>query len=147
VHLRSNDSIENDSEEDGSDEGEGSRMDLVLKARGTRLTDRVRNVAAHKLARLERLEPKVTRLQVEVIAEKNPRLGGIKRVEATFETPRKVFRAHAQGTDVDSALDAVAEKLERQLRDYNTKRRTRLVAGAGRLQSGQMVKRGARPAE
>jgi ribosomal subunit interface protein len=122
-------------------------MDLVLKARGTRVTERVRNVAAHKLARLERLEPKVTRLQVEVIAEKNPRLGGIKRVEAAFETPRKVFRARAQGTDVDSALDAVAEKLERQLRDYNTRRRTRLVAGASRLQSGQAKKEIARPAE
>ncbi len=122
-------------------------MDLVLKARGTRVTERVRNVAAHKLARLERLEPKVTRLQVEVIAEKNPRLGGIKRVEAVLETPRKVFRAHAQGPDVDSALDAVAEKLERQLRDHNTRRRTRLVAGASRLQSGQATKETARPAE
>ncbi|MEW6060090.1 MAG: ribosome-associated translation inhibitor RaiA [Actinomycetota bacterium] len=122
-------------------------MDLVLKARGTRVTERVRNAAERKLARLERMEPRVTRVQVEVISEKNPRLGGIKRVEAAFETPRKVFRAHAQGRDVDSALDAVAEKLERQLRDHNTKRRTKLVAGAGRLQSGQATKEAARPAE
>ncbi|HZP91101.1 MAG TPA: ribosome-associated translation inhibitor RaiA, partial [Actinomycetota bacterium] len=92
-------------------------MDLVLKARGTRITDHVRNAARRKLSRLERLEPKVTRLELELISEKNPRLGGVRRVEAAFETPRRTFRASAEGSDVDSALDAIAEKLERQLRD------------------------------
>ncbi|HZP90678.1 MAG TPA: ribosome-associated translation inhibitor RaiA [Actinomycetota bacterium] len=114
-------------------------MDLVLKARGTRITDHVRNAAQRKLARLERLEPKVTRLQVEVISEKNPRLGGARRVEAAFETPRRTFHASAQGSDVDSALDAIAEKLERQLRDHNTKRRTKLLAGASRLKSERVA--------
>jgi ribosomal subunit interface protein len=122
-------------------------MDFVLKARGGRITDRIRVAAAHKLSRLERLEPSGTRLQVEVVSEKNPRLGGIKRVEAAFETPRKVFRAHAQGADVDSALDVIAEKLERQLRDHNTKRRTKLISGASRLKSAQTSQGTTRPTE
>jgi ribosomal subunit interface protein len=118
-------------------------MDLVLRARGTRITDHVRNAARRKLSRLERLEPKVTRLQLEVIGEKNPRLGGVRRVEAAFETPRRTFRASAEGSDVDSALDAIAEKLERQLRDHNTKRRTKLLTGASRLKSERAVQRAA----
>jgi ribosomal subunit interface protein len=113
-------------------------MDLFVKGRGTRITDRMRSVAEHKLARLERMEPRVTRVEVEVITEKNPRLGGKKRVEAALATPRKTFRAHAEGSDVDSALDQLAEKLERQLRDHRTKRRTRLVTGASRVKSGRM---------
>lgn len=110
-------------------------MDLVLNGRGARITDRVREAAAHKLGRLERMEPRVTRLQIEIISEKNPRLGGAHRVEASFDTPRRSFRAAANATDVDSALDQVAEKLERQIRDHHKKRRTKLIAGATRVKS------------
>jgi len=112
-------------------------MDLVLKARGTRITDNFRSAAEHKLGRLERLEPRVTRVEIEVTSERNPRMGGMKRVEAALETPRRTFRARAQGTDVDAALDALVEKLERQLRDHNAKRRTKLIAGASRVKSAQ----------
>jgi len=112
-------------------------MDVVLKGRGTRITDHVRSAADRKLSRLARMHPGVVRVELEVITERNPRLGGIKRVEAALETPRKTFRAHAEGSDVDSAIDQVAEKLERQLRDHNTKRRTKLMTGASRLKSAK----------
>jgi ribosomal subunit interface protein len=112
-------------------------MDVVVKGRGTKVTDRIRGSAEHKLARLQRMEPRVTRIQIEVIAEPNPRQGGAKRVEAALETARKTFRAHAQAADVESAFDRLAEKLERQLRDYHSKRRARLsAAGKGVRSAG-----------
>jgi ribosomal subunit interface protein len=110
-------------------------MDVVVKGRGTKVTDRIRGSAEHKLGRLERMEPRVTRINIEVIAEPNPRQGGAKRVEAALETARKTFRAHAQAADVDSALDQLAEKLERQLRDHHSKRRARLSAGVKGVRS------------
>jgi ribosomal subunit interface protein len=112
-------------------------MDLHLLGRGTRITDHLREVAEHKLGRLERMEPKLTRLQIEVISEKNPRQGGVRRVEAVADTPRKTFRAHADAYEVESALDVIAEKLERQIRDHHKKRRARLIAGASRVKSAQ----------
>ncbi|MFN3309463.1 MAG: HPF/RaiA family ribosome-associated protein [Anaerolineales bacterium] len=57
------------------------------------------------------------------------------RVEAAFDTPRRTFRAHADAPDVEAALDAVVEKLERQLRDHREKRRAKLIAGASRVKS------------
>ncbi|MFB3739030.1 MAG: ribosome hibernation-promoting factor, HPF/YfiA family [Candidatus Velamenicoccus archaeovorus] len=117
-------------------------MDLLLKGRGTRITDHMRSSAEKKLSRLERMEPRATRIEVEVIVEKNPRMGGVKRVEAALGTPRKTFRAIAQGSDVDSAFDQLAEKLERQLRDHREKKRTRVVAGAKRLKSAQVASEG-----
>jgi ribosomal subunit interface protein len=114
-------------------------MDLLLKGRGTRITDHMRSSAEKKLARLERMEPRATRIEIEVTFEKNPRMGGVKRVEAALDTPRKTFRAIAQGSDVDSAFDQLAEKLERQLRDHRAKKRTRVVAGAKRLKSAQVA--------
>jgi ribosome hibernation promoting factor len=110
-------------------------MDLVLNGRGAHITDRVRQAAAHKLARLERMEPNVTRLEVEIISEKNPRQGGSHRVEAAFDTPRRTYRATADAKDVESALDVVVEKLERQIRDHHEKKRTKLIAGASRVKS------------
>ena len=112
-------------------------MDLVVKARGGRITKSVRTVVEHKLSRLERMEPKVTRVEVEVIHEKNPRLGGAHHVEAALGTPRKTFRATADVKDVGAALDVLVDKLERQIRDHHTKRRTRRIAGASRVKSAQ----------
>ena len=112
-------------------------MELYLHGRGTPITDHLRQAAEHKLGRLARMEPKLTRLEIEVISEKNPRQGGARRVEAAIETPRKTFRAHAEAREVDAALDLVAEKLERQIRDHHEKRRARLRAGASRVKSAQ----------
>jgi ribosomal subunit interface protein len=112
-------------------------MDLHLNGRGAPLTDRIREVADRKLGRLERMNPKLTRLEVEVITEKNPRRGGVHRVEAVADAPRKTFRATAEASDVEGALDLLAEKLERQMRDHNKKRRARLLAGAGRVKYAQ----------
>jgi ribosomal subunit interface protein len=113
-------------------------MELVLKGRGARVAQRLRQVTQHKLARIERLEPSLTRLEVVVTVEKNPRQGGLHRIEAVAATPRKTYRAHADATDVDSALDVVAERLERQILDHHNRRRARRNAGAGRVKSAQM---------
>ena len=102
-------------------------MELVLTGRGTRVNERLRQVTEHKL----------TRLEVEVVHEKNPRQGGAHRVEAVATTPRKAYRAHADARDVESALDVVVERLERQIRDHHEKRRARLIAGASRVKSAQ----------
>jgi ribosomal subunit interface protein len=110
-------------------------MDLQLTGRGIRLTADFREAVDRKLGRIERLEPRATRLEVEIIAEKNPRLDGAKRVEASLAIPRKVFRAHADGPDVHTALDRVEDKLERQVRDHHTKRRARMSRSANRLES------------
>jgi ribosomal subunit interface protein len=112
-------------------------MEFVLRGRGERVAQRLRRVTEHKLARLERIEPRLTRLEIEVSAEKNPRQGGVHRVEALATAPRKTYRAHAEAKDVDSALDLVAERLERQIRDHHDRRRARRNAGAGRVKSAQ----------
>jgi ribosomal subunit interface protein len=122
-------------------------MDLLLKARGARITERLREVAEHKLARLGRMEPKLTRLEIEVVSEKNPRQGGAHRVEAVADAPRKTYRAHADAREVEAALDLVVEKLERQIRDHHRKRRARLIAGASRVKSARTATQGAAGSE
>ena len=106
-------------------------MDLVLKGRGVRITDQVRRIAEHKLAKVARVDPRVRRLEVEITIERNSRIGGTHHVEVSCSSGRRVFRAEASGHDVDSALDQVVEHLDRQITSYRGKLR-------GRRQSGPM---------
>ena len=114
-------------------------MDLHLAGRGTRITDDIRSACERKLARLERIEPKLTRVDVEVIAEHNPRQGGTHRVEVVAVTPRKTYRGHGEATEVDKALDVVVGRVERQIRDHHEKKRARVLAGARRAVTSAKV--------
>jgi ribosomal subunit interface protein len=100
-------------------------MDLHFTGRGVEVTDAVRIAAERKLASLGRIEPRTVRIDVEFIAENYPRPNGTKRVEAKMRIPRKTFFAHAEADDVPSALDRLVDKLERQLRDYTSRRKDR----------------------
>jgi ribosomal subunit interface protein len=110
-------------------------MDLVLKARGMRITDQVRRTAERKLAKVERLEPRVVRLEVELIEERNPRIEGSHRVEVACETARNTFRAEGSGPDVETALDQVIQHLERRITGRRGKFRRRWIRRGNRLQS------------
>ena len=117
-------------------------MELSLRGRGVTLTEQVWATAERKLAKLSRLNPRLVRAEVEVIDEPNPRLDGAKRVEASVEAPRHTYRAHAQASSVDAALDQLVDRLERQIRDEHSKRRNR---GNNRLQSARTSPEGAGP--
>jgi ribosomal subunit interface protein len=97
-------------------------MDLTFTGRGLPVSDDIREQAEHKLARLERLEPRTTRIDLEFVAEHHPSPDGLKIIKAALKIPRKTFRARAEAQDVRSGLDEVAEKLERQIRDHHGKR-------------------------
>jgi ribosomal subunit interface protein len=113
-------------------------MDLVVKGRGTKVTDHLRHVIERKLERLTRHEPRVQRVEVEVIEEPNPRVDGGHRVEATCWTNRVTFHATARGRNMDGLVDRVVHRLERQISDHHSKRRRRLIDGANKLKSAQL---------
>jgi ribosomal subunit interface protein len=102
-------------------------MDLTFTGRGLGVSDAVRETAEHKLAAISRLEPRVTRIDLEFIAQHHPHLDGTTRVEAAVHVPRKTFRAEAEAIDVPTALDRVVERLERQIRDHHGRRRKRMA--------------------
>jgi ribosomal subunit interface protein len=110
-------------------------MDLVLKGRGLRITDQIREMTHHKLDKLSRLEPRAMRVEVQIVSEDFPTHDGTKTVDAALQVPRHTFRAHAQGPRVEDALDLIAARLERQVRDRHGRLRARLIAGANRFKS------------
>lgn len=113
-------------------------MDVVVKGRKVRVSPQTRNRLERKAAHLARLEPRLQRLEVEIIRE-NPRIDGGHRVEASCRARRRTFRATGTGTDLEAAVDQMVERLERQITDDGRKRRARLIEGANRVKSGRIA--------
>ena len=99
-------------------------MDIVVKGRHTEVTERFRTHVAEKLAKLEKLDPKVISIDVECSQERNPRLADQReRIELTILSRGPVMRAEAAAQDCYAALDAAVTKLEARLRKAKDRRR------------------------
>jgi ribosomal subunit interface protein len=110
------------------------RLEFAFKGRGLRVNEEIRETARRKLSRLARMEPRATVVDLEVIANRNPRLTPF-RVEGELRRPRRSFRASGEGPDVATALDQLARRLERQVRDDHSRRRARPSGRGNGLES------------
>jgi len=103
---------------------EGDRVDIVVKGRHTDVAERFRGHAQDKLAKVVKLDGKVSRIDVEVCEEHNPRLADQRsRVELTCRTRGPVVRAEASAPDPYAALDLASSRLEARLRKAADRRR------------------------
>ncbi|XRQ11276.1 ribosome hibernation-promoting factor, HPF/YfiA family [Actinomadura welshii] len=92
-------------------------MNITVRGRHTEVNDRFRRHVDNKLAKIERLNQKVIRVDVEVSEEHNPRLADQReRVELTIRSRGPVIRAEAAADDRYGALDLALDKLESRLR-------------------------------
>ncbi len=92
-------------------------MNITVRGRHTEVNDRFRRHVDNKLAKIERLDQKVIRVDVEVSEERNPRLADQReRVELTIRSRGPVIRAEAAADDRYGALDLALDKLESRLR-------------------------------
>ncbi|MFI6320411.1 ribosome hibernation-promoting factor, HPF/YfiA family [Nonomuraea sp. NPDC050556] len=99
-------------------------MDIIVKGRHTGVSDRFRDHVTTKLARIERLDNKLIRVDVEVSKERNPRLADQReRVELTIHSRGPAVRAEASADDRFAALDIALDKLEGRLRRIADRRK------------------------
>jgi ribosomal subunit interface protein len=99
-------------------------MDIVVNARHGEVTDRFRDHVQDKLARLEKHDQKVIRIEVEVEMERNPRQHDrCVKVELTAFTKGPVVRAEAAADDKMAALDLALDKMSAQMRKAADRKR------------------------
>jgi ribosomal subunit interface protein len=104
-------------------------VDIIFKGRRTDVQERFRRHASAKLSKIERLDSKTIRIDVEVTAERNPRQSDRReRVELTIRSRGPVIRAEAAADDRYAALDRALAKLEGRLRRSGDRRKKRTVA-------------------
>jgi ribosomal subunit interface protein len=99
-------------------------VDIVVKSRHCEVSDRFRDHVSEKLSRLHKYDHRVIRVDVEVTAERNPRLAARAwRVELTVHSRGPVVRAEAAADDKMAALDGAWDRLESRLRKAADRRR------------------------
>jgi ribosomal subunit interface protein len=96
----------------------------VLNSRHCELSDSFRDHVEEKLARLEKHDHRVIRVEVEVEKERNPRQADrAVRVELTAFSKGPVVRAEAAAEDKLAALDLALDRMAAQMRRAADRRR------------------------
>jgi ribosomal subunit interface protein len=99
-------------------------MEVVVTGRHCEVSDRFRSHVSEKLARLEKHDHRIIRVQVEVEQERNPRQHDHQtRVELTAFSKGPVIRAEAAAEDKMGALDLALDKMASQMRKAADRRR------------------------
>jgi ribosomal subunit interface protein len=102
----------------------GGPVEIIVKGRHTDVDDRFRRQVDAKISKVEKLDPKLIRVDVEVSKERNPRQAARReRVELTIRSRGPVIRAEAAADDRYGALDRAIGKLESRLRRVSDRRK------------------------
>lgn len=92
-------------------------MDVVVKGRHCNVSDRFRSFVEEKITKLEKLDARVIRVEVQLTEERNKRQQPqTYRVEITLRSKGPVVRAEAAAEDKGAAFDLALERLMSQLR-------------------------------
>jgi ribosomal subunit interface protein len=119
-------------------------MEIIVRGRHITVPSRFRQHAAAKLAKLEKLDRKAVRIDVEVSKEPNPRQSDRReRVELTIRSRGPAIRAEAAADDRYTALDLAFAKLESRLRRASDRRKVRQSDKATLRSSALVVGQGA----
>ncbi|OJI06283.1 ribosomal subunit interface protein [bacterium CG10_46_32] len=98
-------------------------MKIQFYTKNVELPEKLKDQFEEKLLSLKKYKGNVDVLQVrvDVSRDQHHKSGDVYRVEVNIDVPGTVLRSVETAADILSALDVVAEKLERQSRDLKDK--------------------------
>jgi len=105
-------------------------MDLKITGRGIEITDRLNDYVEKKIGRLDRYLPSITEARVELSVEGTRAAGDSQVCQVTVRVNGTILRAEERSDDMFTSIDAVLDKMYRQIARYKGKRKNRW-RGAG----------------
>ena len=102
-------------------------MQVNISGHQLEVTEALRNYIDEKIARLSRHFDRITNVQVTMAVEKLKQ-----KVEATLHVAGAEVVANAEHEDMYAAIDALADKLDRQLKKHKEKQQSLLQGAAAR---------------
>lgn len=113
-------------------------MELQIFSTNMEVTPRLQNYVEKKTARLDRYLPTLTTVQVDLAME-NTRSAVQRHVaEITIRDERgTILRAEERNSDMFAAVDAVIDKLYRQIERYRGKQKRKYRGKAGEVDMGE----------
>ena len=97
-------------------------MQLHVKGKNLEVNDSLRSYTERKLRKLDRRLHESTVVEVELAVERNPSIAESQVAEATVHVKGRTLRAREAGRDMKAAIDELADKLVRQVKDVHDKR-------------------------
>ena len=98
-------------------------MRLQVKGKNVEISDSIRSYAEQKLSRLDKQLGELVQVELELAVEKNPSIRENQVAEATVFTKGHPLRVRKATKDMRASIDALTEKLSREVKEYQDKRR------------------------
>jgi putative sigma-54 modulation protein len=96
-------------------------MQLIMKGKNIEITDPLRDYVDRKLGGLDRYLPSIDEVRVELSVENVKSSKDRQVVQVTMRSNSTILRAEERSADMFAAIDAVRDKLRRQIRRFKEK--------------------------
>jgi putative sigma-54 modulation protein len=100
-------------------------MELSIFARNMEVTPRLREHVEMKVGRLDRYLPSIDEARVDLTVENTRRAAHRQIAQLTVRVPGTILRAEERNQDMFAAIDAVLDKMYRQIARYKGRRQDR----------------------
>ncbi len=104
-------------------------MQLAISGRNLEVTDSLRSYVEKKIGRLDRYLPNVIDARVELAVENTRAAKDRQIAQVTLRTKHAILRAEEASADMFASIDAVFEKMQRQVDRYKGKRWAKRAVG------------------
>lgn len=100
-------------------------MQLIIQGKNIEVTERLREYVEKKISRLDRYMPDITEARVELATESTRSAEHRQAAQLTLRAKGKILRAEERTDDIFASIDAMVNKIHRQIARYKGKRRDR----------------------
>jgi putative sigma-54 modulation protein len=104
-------------------------MAVKIQGRNLEITPRLREYVEGKVARLDRYLGTINEVRVDLAVENTRSAGDRQVAQFTVYSKKAILRAEERTGDIFASIDAVMDKLHRQIERYKGKRQHRVRAG------------------
>jgi ribosomal subunit interface protein len=112
-------------------------MELIIKSRNGKVTEKQRSYIEEKLNKLERYLDQISKATVEIVEEQRRSEGVVHRAQVTLIGEHGVLlRAEERAADLHAAVDMVHDTLQRQIKRFKDKHWRH---GRPRRQAGEVL--------
>jgi putative sigma-54 modulation protein len=108
-------------------------MQLLLQGKNFVVSDRVRDYCEKKIGKLDRYLPDIEEARVEITQEKTKSSQDRNIVQVTIKASGTILRAEERSDSIYPCIDAVANKIHRQIARYKGKRKDRWQGKRGEV--------------
>ena len=98
-------------------------MRIIITGKNLEITDRLRSYIEKKVNRLDRFLPNIDESRVELSVLSARSAKDRQAVQLTLRTNSTILRAEERSSDMQTSIDAVLDKMYRQIQRYKGKRR------------------------